>query len=153
MGTLGTSCSTGGIRGWMARVANPFFRSSVPIGTSLARSGAVEAVELGFRAPQHQLEDGVARRDALVQHAGDHLGDRHLHPHEAPQIDHGPGGLHAFGDHALSATISSSERPLASWSPTWWLRESFDEHVAMRSPIPASPWKVSGSAPIRTPSL
>ena len=50
----------------------------------------------------------------------------------------------------IEARISSSVRPLESCTPNWWLRLSGLAHVAMRSPMPASPDRVSGLAPAAT---
>ena len=47
---------------------------------------------------------------------------------------------------------SAQARPLASSTPRRWLRDRFEPQVAMRSPIPASPAKVSGLAPATIPS-
>ncbi len=52
----------------------------------------------------------------------------------------------------IVASISVQVRPLASSSPSRWLRDSRDPHVAIRSPIPASPANVSGLAPAAIPS-
>ena len=53
----------------------------------------------------------------------------------------------------IEAIISFNDLPRASCSPTWWLRLSALEHVAITSPIPARPAKVIRSAPAATPSL
>ncbi len=42
--------------------------------------------------------------------------------------------------------------PLPRFVPKVWLRDNGDEQVATRSPRPASPENVSGSAPIASPS-
>ncbi len=48
--------------------------------------------------------------------------------------------------------MSAHARPRASSSPRRWLRDSGDPHVAITSPIPARPAKVSGLAPAAMPS-
>ncbi len=53
----------------------------------------------------------------------------------------------------ISATISSIFRPWPSCSPTCRLRLWLDMHVAMRSPMPASPAKVTAWPPIASPIL
>ena len=50
----------------------------------------------------------------------------------------------------MPATISASSRPRPSSIPTWRLRERSPVQVSTRSPMPARPRKVSGSAPIAT---
>src|SRR5207302_6907784 len=52
---------------------------------------------------------------------------------------------------ARPASASSSRFPLPSSTPSRWLRDSGPVAVRMRSPIPASPAKVAGSAPSATP--
>src|SRR2546421_13010160 len=52
---------------------------------------------------------------------------------------------------ARPASASSSRLPLPSSTPSRWLRESGPVAVRMRSPMPASPAKVAGSAPSATP--
>ena len=47
---------------------------------------------------------------------------------------------------------SATDIPLPRFSPKVRLRERGDMQVAMRSPTPAKPMKVDGSAPKRTPS-
>ena len=49
----------------------------------------------------------------------------------------------------MSAMISSMDLPLPSCSPTWRLRLCGLMQVAMRSPMPARPAKVSCSPPMR----
>jgi hypothetical protein len=51
----------------------------------------------------------------------------------------------------LAASASARLCPRPSRSPKVRLRDSGDEQVATRSPSPASPAKVSGSAPSATP--
>ena len=52
----------------------------------------------------------------------------------------------------ISAMISSIVRPWPSCSPTWRLRLCGLMQVAIRSPMPARPEKVSARPPIATPS-
>src|SRR6266700_236526 len=52
---------------------------------------------------------------------------------------------------ARPASASSRRLPSPSSTPNWWLRDSGPVAVRMRSPIPASPAKVAGSAPSATP--
>src|SRR5256714_6791841 len=52
---------------------------------------------------------------------------------------------------ARPASASSSRFPSPSSTPSWWLRDRGPVAVRMRSPIPASPAKVAGSAPSATP--
>src|SRR5205814_9609424 len=52
----------------------------------------------------------------------------------------------------VAACACSSVSPRPRCSPKVRLRDSGEQHVATRSPRPASPEKVSGSAPRRTPS-
>ena len=52
----------------------------------------------------------------------------------------------------ISAVISSIVRPRPSCSPTWRLRLCGLMQVAIRSPMPARPEKVSARPPIATPS-
>ena len=52
----------------------------------------------------------------------------------------------------ISSTIWSVVFPCANFTPTWWLRLLVELQVAMRSPIPARPAKVSGCPPSFTPS-
>ena len=52
----------------------------------------------------------------------------------------------------VDATISATDRPRPSFSPNVRLRDSGEEQVATRSPSPASPEKVYGSAPSAPPS-
>src|SRR3989442_15605671 len=49
------------------------------------------------------------------------------------------------------ASASSRRFPSPSSTPSWWLRDRGPVAVRMRSPIPASPAKVAGSAPSATP--
>src|SRR2546425_963876 len=53
---------------------------------------------------------------------------------------------------ARPASASSSRFPSPSSTPSWWLRDRGPVAVRMRSPIPASPAKVDGSAPSATPN-
>src|SRR5438093_294198 len=53
---------------------------------------------------------------------------------------------------ARPASASSSRFPSPSSTPSWWLRDRGPVAVRMRSPIPASPAKVAGSAPSATPN-
>src|SRR6266513_479432 len=53
---------------------------------------------------------------------------------------------------ARPASASSRRLPSPSSTPSWWLRDNGPVAVRMRSPIPASPAKVAGSAPSATPS-
>src|SRR5205807_1502618 len=53
---------------------------------------------------------------------------------------------------ARPASASSSRFPSPSSTPSWWLRERGPVAVRMRSPIPASPANVAGSAPSATPN-
>jgi hypothetical protein len=48
--------------------------------------------------------------------------------------------------------ISATERPLPSSSPKVRLRDSGEEQVATRSPSPARPENVYGSAPMTNPN-
>ncbi len=48
--------------------------------------------------------------------------------------------------------VSATDIPRPRLVPKVWLRDSGEEQVATRSPIPASPAKVYGSAPSATPS-
>ena len=48
--------------------------------------------------------------------------------------------------------MSAHRRPFASSTPSRWLRDSGEPHVAMTSPIPASPANVSGFAPAAIPT-
>src|SRR6266704_1668976 len=48
-------------------------------------------------------------------------------------------------------STSATSRPHPSSTPSWWLRDSGPVAVRIRSPIPASPAKVAGSAPSATP--
>src|SRR5438093_322988 len=48
---------------------------------------------------------------------------------------------------ARPASASSRRFPSPSSTPSWWLRDRGPVAVRMRSPIPASPAKVAGSAP------
>src|SRR5439155_7436593 len=52
---------------------------------------------------------------------------------------------------ARPANASSRLLPSPSSTPSWWLRDSGPVAVRMRSPIPASPANVAGSAPSATP--
>ena len=52
----------------------------------------------------------------------------------------------------VMSMVSCTVRPEPMFSPKVRLRESGDWHVATRSPTPAKPWNVSGSAPKATPS-
>src|SRR5213593_4112626 len=53
---------------------------------------------------------------------------------------------------ARPASASSSRFPSPSSTPSWWLRDRGPVAVRMRSPIPASPANVAGSAPSATPN-
>src|SRR5947208_393476 len=53
---------------------------------------------------------------------------------------------------ARPANASSRRFPSPSSTPSWWLRDSGPVAVSMRSPIPASPANVDGSAPSATPN-
>src|SRR5437867_4551885 len=53
---------------------------------------------------------------------------------------------------ARPASASSSRFPSPSSTPSWWLRDRGPVAVSMRSPIPASPANVAGSAPSATPN-
>src|SRR3989449_5722404 len=53
---------------------------------------------------------------------------------------------------ARPARASSRRFPSPSSTPSWWLRDRGPVAVRMRSPIPASPAKVAGSAPSATPN-
>src|SRR6266511_2747419 len=53
---------------------------------------------------------------------------------------------------ARPARASSRRFPSPSSTPSWWLRDSGPVAVRMRSPIPASPANVAGSAPSATPN-
>src|SRR5436309_7336795 len=53
---------------------------------------------------------------------------------------------------ARPASASSSRFPSPSSTPSWWLRDRGPVAVRMRSPSPASPAKVAGSAPSATPN-
>ena len=50
------------------------------------------------------------------------------------------------------ASMSAQRRPFASSTPSRWLRDSGEPQVAITSPMPASPAKVSGFAPAAIPS-
>src|SRR5438128_5318719 len=50
------------------------------------------------------------------------------------------------------ASTSSSRLPSPSSTPSWWLRDSGPVAVSRRSPMPARPANVAGSAPSATPS-
>src|SRR4029077_16435761 len=52
---------------------------------------------------------------------------------------------------ARPASASSRRFPSPSSTPSWWLRDRGPVAVRMRSPIPASPANVAGSAPSATP--
>src|ERR1035438_10765826 len=63
--------------------------------------------------------------------------------------------LHDFTPSAVclvGAPPSWTLIPRPSFTPKEWLRDSGDMHVAIRSPTPARPEKVAGSAPSATPS-
>src|SRR5213594_3815783 len=53
---------------------------------------------------------------------------------------------------ARPASASSTRFPSPSSTPSWWLRDRGPVAVRMRSPIPASPANVAGSAPSATPN-
>src|SRR5947208_12174419 len=53
---------------------------------------------------------------------------------------------------ARPASASSRRFPSPSSTPSWWLRDWGPVAVRMRSPIPASPANVDGSAPSATPN-
>src|SRR5256885_154906 len=53
---------------------------------------------------------------------------------------------------ARPASASSRRFPSPSSTPSWWLRDRGPVAVRMRSPIPASPANVDGSAPSATPN-
>src|SRR5207249_3296247 len=53
---------------------------------------------------------------------------------------------------ARPASASSTRFPSPSSTPSWWLRDRGPVAVRMRSPIPASPANVAGSAPNATPN-
>src|SRR6266550_850097 len=53
---------------------------------------------------------------------------------------------------ASPASASSRRFPSPSSTPSWWLRDWGPVAVRMRSPIPASPANVDGSAPSATPN-
>src|SRR5258706_798721 len=53
---------------------------------------------------------------------------------------------------ARPASASSRRFPSPSSTPSWWLRDRGPVAVRIRSPIPASPAKVAGSAPSATPN-
>ena len=52
----------------------------------------------------------------------------------------------------VTATTSDTAIPWPSRTPNEWLRDSGDMQVAMRSPTPASPAKVTASPPRAVPS-
>ena len=97
-----------------------------------------------------KTELNQARRLAVVDDVDDGLGDRHVDAVAARQIGHRLAGLDALGglpgdrDGLLRGVI-----PRPRLVPKVWLRESGEEQVATRSPRPARPEKVSGSAPMR----
>src|SRR3989449_4792387 len=53
---------------------------------------------------------------------------------------------------ARPASASSRRFPSPSSTPSWWVRDRGPVAVRMRSPIPASPANVAGSAPSATPN-
>src|SRR2546427_5422687 len=53
---------------------------------------------------------------------------------------------------ARPASASSRRFPSPSSTPSWWLRDRGPVAVRMRSPIPARPANVAGSAPSATPN-
>src|SRR5438874_8256032 len=53
---------------------------------------------------------------------------------------------------ARPASASSSRFPSPSSTPSWWLRDRGPVAVRIRSPIPARPANVAGSAPSATPN-
>ena len=87
-----------------------------------------------------------------MDHRDDLLGDRHVDAVGAGQVEDRPAGLDALGGLPGAPLASSTVRPRPRCSPKVRLRDSGDEQVATRSPRPASPANVGGSAPSARPS-
>ena len=94
----------------------------------------------------------MCRREVAGDDGGDVVDDRHLDAVRAGERLHGGAGQDALGDLAGGVAISATERPRPSSSPNVRFRDSGDWQVATRSPSPASPANVYGSAPSASPS-
>ena len=101
-------------------------------------------LDLAAGGAAHEGGDGVGDGGAFVEDPADLLGDRHLDPvlaasSSTPFVDFTPSATMFISD-----TIWSMVLPCPSPYPTMWLRLLSLMQVAMRSPMPASPAKVSG---------
>ena len=81
----------------------------------------------------------------VMQNIDDLLGNRHIDPVLAGNSNY----YSSCTPHVcrVMSMVSCTVRPEPMFSPKVRLRESGDWHVATRSPTPAKPWNVSGSAP------
>ena len=92
-----------------------------------------------------------ATGEVFVAHPPHRVGDRQLDAVPAAELADRHARLDALGDLAVVGRLGlrPGVSPRPSRSPNVRLRDSGDEQVATRSPSPARPAKVSGSAPER----
>ena len=112
-----------------------------------------DAITLGLGRPAGQQQGGLADRQAVLQDGHHDLGDRHLDAVRPGQLEDRLGDLTPSPVCVVTAiTLAPTAIPAPRCSPKVRLRDSGEEHVAIRSPIPARPRNVIGLAPSATPS-
>ena len=116
------------------------------------RGPPFETRQLVLRLAGEQVDEAALDALALEEGVVDLLGDGHLdaQPLGQRRAPRRP-CRRPRPRRAESASISAHVRPAASSTPRRWLRDSGEQQVAMTSPMPARPAKVSGLAPAATP--